>query len=163
MTLEVRGAVLEDAAAIAAIYQPIVEQTIISLEEVAPDTDEIRRRIETTTASYPWIVACDGDDILGYAYAGRHRERAGYRYSVDVSVYVEEYARRTGVGTTLYSRLFAMLEARNLHRAFAGITLPNPASIALHRRFGFSDVGVYREAGYKFGKWFDVMWLQRAL
>ncbi|MBV8638305.1 MAG: N-acetyltransferase [Candidatus Eremiobacteraeota bacterium] len=163
MTLEVRGAVLEDAAAIAAICQPIVEQTIISLEEVAPDTDEIRRRIETTTASYPWIVACDGDDILGYAYAGRHRERAGYRYSVDVSVYVEEYARRTGVGTTLYSRLFAMLEARNLHRAFAGITLPNPASIALHRRFGFSDVGVYREAGYKFGKWFDVMWLQRAL
>lgn len=154
---------LDDAAPIAEIYRPIVEDTIISFEEVAPDAGAIRERIANVTSVYPWLVACAGEEVLGYAYAARHRERAGYRYSVDVSVYVAQQTRGTGVGTALYGKLFDILGTREFHRAFAGITLPNPASLALHRRFGFTDVGVYREAGYKFGRWFDVIWLQRAL
>jgi phosphinothricin acetyltransferase len=88
--------------------------------------------------------------------------RTGYRYSVDVSIYVLGRARRSGIGTALYTRLFDLLAARGFHRAFAGVTLPNDASVALHRRFGFSEVGIYREAGYKFGRWLDVMWFQRS-
>jgi phosphinothricin acetyltransferase len=163
MDVHVRAASVDDAASIAEIYRPIVEQTIISFEEIAPDADEMRKRIEmTTAAAYPWLVACDRDDVLGYAYAGRHRERAGYRYSVDVSIYVSGRARRSGIGTALYTRLFDLLAAHGFHRAFAGVTLPNDASVALHRRFGFSEVGIYREAGYKFGRWLDVMWFQRS-
>lgn len=123
----------------------------------------MERRIVATTAAYPWLVACDGDRVLGYAYAGRHRERAGYRYSVDVSVYVAEEARGRNIGTMLYTRLFDILGALRFHCALAGIALPNDASVALHRRFGFRDVGVYHEVGYKFGRWLDVLWSQRSL
>ena len=151
----------DDAAGIAEIYRPVVERTTISFEEAAPDADEIGARIVRTTAEYPWLVACNTDAVIGYAYAGRHRERAGYRYSVDVSVYVAQEARGRSIGTMLYTALFENLAERGFHRAFAGITLPNDASLALHRRFGFRDVGVYHEVGYKFGKWLDVLWCER--
>ena len=153
-----------DAGAIAAIYRPIVEATTISFEEVAPDEDAMAARIAGTLAVYPWLVALDAHGtICGYAYASRHRERAGYRYSVDVSAYVAEAARGKGVGSALYETLFARLRERGYHRAFAGIALPNEASMALHRRCGFEPVGVYREVGYKFGRWIDVYWCQKAL
>ncbi len=163
MDVPIRAACLYDAGAIAEIYRPIVEDTITSFEERAPDADEMRRRIETTTPTYPWLVAYNGHAVLGYAYAGRHRERAGYRYSVDASVYVAQAARRSGVATALYGELFRILRTNGFHRVFAGVTLPNGASVALHQRLGFTDVGVYREVGYKFGRWLDVMWFQRAL
>lgn len=150
-----------DAHAIAEIYRPVVEHTTISFEEVAPDADEMRARIKRITPDYPWLVASNGEAVIGYAYAGRHRERAGYRYSVDVSVYVAQEARGRNIGTMLYDRLFDILRAGGFHRAFAGITLPNDASIALHHRFGFRDVGVYHEVGYKFDRWLDVLWCER--
>lgn len=158
-----RPARLEDAHAITAIYRPIVESTTISLEERAPDELEIARRIADTTRHYPWLVAENDGAISAYAYASRHRERAGYRYSVDVSVYVADYARRGGLASSLYAQLFTQLQERGFHRAFAGIALPNEASMALHRRCGFEPVGVYREVGYKFGRWLDVYWCQRTL
>ncbi len=163
MSAAIRDATAADAAEIAEIYRPVVEDTMISFEEIAPDTAEMARRMTSITASYPWLVACEGDRVLGYAYAGRHRERAGYRYSVDVSVYVAQRARARGIGTALYVRLFEILKDLGFHRAFAGITLPNDASVALHRRVGFRDVGVYHEVGYKFGRWLDVMWWERAI
>lgn len=163
MTLRVRAAATGDARAIAEIYRPIVESTTISFEEVAPDEPEMARRISETASAYPWLVAESNDTVLGYAYAGRHRERSAYRYSVDVSVYLAEEARGRGIGSALYAELFEELNRRGFHRAFAGIALPNDASIALHRRFGFELVGVYSEVGRKFDRWLDVAWWQRAV
>ncbi len=153
----------DDAEAIAAIYAPIVERTAISFEEVAPSIDDTRARIEEIGETWPWLVFDDGGGVLAYAYASGHRTRAAYRWSVDVSAYVREDARGRGLARALYEVLFGILAAQGFHRAYAGIGLPNEASIALHRSVGFEPVGVYREVGYKFGAWRDVSWWERAL
>jgi L-amino acid N-acyltransferase YncA len=163
VNVTIRPATEDDGAACADIYRPIVERTIISLEETAPTVDEMTKRIANSSASHPWFCAIDGDGVVGYAYASNHRERTGYRHSVNVSVYVDERARQKSVGTQLYEALLSALNQRGFHRAYAGITLPNEASVALHRRLGFSVVGTYHEAGYKFGRWLDVMWLERGI
>lgn len=163
MQYSIREAGSSDAPAIAAIYRPIVESTTISFEEIAPDEVEIAQRIADTAASYPWLVAQDETGVIGYAYAGRHRQRAAYRYSVDVSVYVAQDHRRRGIGIALYEDLFARLHRQGFHRAFAGVALPNDASVTLHKRCGFELVGTYKEAGWKFGRWIDVSWWQRPL
>lgn len=152
-----------DAAEIAAIYRPIVEDSTISFEERAPDEREMARRIAQVTQAYPWLVAEQDGRLAGYAYASRHRERACYRYSVDVSVYVAHDARKAGIARALYETLFTQLAQLGFHRAFAGIALPNDASLALHRACGFEPVGVYKEVGWKFGRWVDVAWFARAL
>lgn len=163
MQYELRPALSRDAEMIAAIYRPIVETTAISFEEVAPDAAEFSRRIAEITRTYPWLVAEIDGTVVGYAYASRHRERAGYRHSVDVSAYVAQSARGQGIGTALYGRLLRELREREFHAAFAGITLPNDASISLHRRAGFEPVGIYKEVGRKFDRWLDVSWWQRTL
>lgn len=152
-----------DAASIQAIYAPIVEQTTISFEEIPPSIDEMANRIRTCLETYPFIVAEKQQRVVGYAYASQHRTRSAYRRSVDVSVYVAGDARRSGVGLTLYDHLLRGLAERGFHAAFAGIGLPNPASIALHQALGFEQVGVYREVGFKFGRWHDVSWWQRLI
>lgn len=159
----IRDAAQSDAPAVAEIYRPVVESTTISFEETAPGADEIARRIGETTRTHPWLVAESGEGVLGYAYGSRHRERWAYRYSVDVSVYVGQTARRGGIGAALYEALFARLRDLGFHRAFAGIALPNEASIALHRRCGFEPVGIYKEVGRKFDRWLDVAWWQKPL
>ncbi|HLJ84232.1 MAG TPA: arsinothricin resistance N-acetyltransferase ArsN1 family B [Candidatus Eremiobacteraceae bacterium] len=161
--MEIRPVILDDAEQIAAIYAPIVEHTSISFEERAPSVSEMRERIRSNTITYPWLVATSGDDVLGYAYASAHMDRAGYRWSVNSSIYVREDARGRGTGKTLYAELFRLLEQRRFHAVFAGIALPNDASIALHRSLGFALVGIYREVGFKFGAWFDTSWWQRRL
>jgi L-amino acid N-acyltransferase YncA len=161
--MDIRPVILEDAEQIAAIYAPIVERTPISFEERAPNAAEMRERIQAYTTTYPWLVAASGRDVIGYAYAGAHMDRAAYRWSVNSSIYLREGARGQGIGKTLYSELFRLLEAHRFHAVFAGITLPNAASLALHRSLGFALVGIYREVGYKFSTWFDTSWWQRRL
>lgn len=163
MQLTVRAVTPADAPSIAEIYAPIVESTTISFEETPPDAAEIARRVAASASTYPWLVAETSKGICGYAYASRHRERPCYRFSVDVSVYVAETERGKGVARTLYTRLFELLAAQNFHRAFAGIALPNEASVALHHSMNFKPVGVYHEVGYKFGNWVDVYWCERPL
>ena len=159
----IRLATLDDAPAIAAIYRPIVESTPISFETVAPDADEIRRRIHEVLGAHVWLV-CERDGVVaGYAYASKHRARAAYQWSVDTSVYVDDRFRRRGVGHALYLSLLAVLSAQGYANAFAGITLPSPASVGLHERVGFTPLGVYRRVGYKLGAWHDVGWWQRPL
>jgi L-amino acid N-acyltransferase YncA len=158
----VRRAEPGDARALAAIYAPMVESTAISFEESAPDAAEMARRIATIGAAFPWLVA-EVEGIAGYAYASPHRARPGYRWSVDVSVYVRPEAQRSGIARRLYAGLFRALEAQHYYTAFAGVSLPNAASVALHRSAGFEDVGVYRNVGYKAGAWRDVLWLARPL
>ncbi|MCP5367733.1 MAG: N-acetyltransferase [Hyphomicrobiales bacterium] len=150
----------EDAAAIQAIYAPIVAETIISFEEEPPSVAEMAARIAATLPAYPYLVAERGGQVVGYAYASQHRARAAYRKSVDVTVYVAESARRAGVGQALYRALLDDLRRRGFHAAFAGIALPNPGSVGLHESVGFTPVGVFREVGFKFGQWRDVGWWQ---
>jgi len=159
--IEIRVANPDDAAACAAIYAPICSSTHISFEEQAPSVDEMRARIAKTLAWTPWLTAVEDGAVVGYAYASRHRERPGYRWAVDVSVYLDERARGRGVGRALYEKLFALLEQQRFRRAYAGIALPNDASIAVHRALGFEPIGVYRRVGWKFDRWYDVAWFGR--
>lgn len=162
MSAVIRVATTADAHAVAAIYRPAVTDAVISFELVPPDVIEMERRISAVLQRTPWLV-CEADDILGYAYATAHRERAAYQWSVDVSAYVRADVHRRGVGRALYASLFAVLALQGFRNAYAGITLPNPASEGMHRALGFTRVGIYREVGYKAGAWHDVEWLERAL
>lgn len=152
-----------DAAGCAAIYAPYVLASATSFEDVAPDEGEMAERIAQTSTAHPWLVAERGGELLGYAYACRHRERPAYRWSTDVSVYVDERQWRRGVGRRLYEDLFGRLRLQGFRTACAGITLPNVASVALHERLGFAPVGVYRRIGWKAGAWRDVGWWQLEL
>ncbi len=120
-------------------------------------------RIRDTTRAYPWLVAEVDGQMAGYAYASKHRERAAYRWAVDVAVYVDPARQRCGIGRALYEALLDRLTAQGFRIACAGIALPNPASVALHERVGFEPVGVYRRIGWKLGQWYDVAWYQRLL
>jgi L-amino acid N-acyltransferase YncA len=152
-----------DAEAIAAIYAPFVNDSIISFEDVAPTTAEVAARIVRLTTTHAWLVAEDQGEILGYAYGCPHRERAAYRWATEVSVYVDPRHQRRGAGRSLYAALFAQLAAQGYRTALAGIALPNDASIALHEACGFKPVGVYRRIGFKLGSWWDVGWWQLEL
>lgn len=156
----IRLATAGDAAAVAEIYAPIVVRTPISFEEEVPDAAEMRGRIRKTLETYPWLV-WDSRPIAGYAYATVHRARPGYRWSVEVSAYVREEMRGRRIARSLYAALFRILRAQGFHRAFAGIALPNDASVALHRNCGFEPIGVFHEIGYKLGSWHDTQWWQR--
>ena len=159
----IRLACEDDAELIQAIYAPIVRDTAISFEMDVPTVPEMRRRITNTLESLPWLVCENQRDILGYAYAGPHRARTAYQWSVEVSVYVKDDARRLGVGRAVYRSLFDLLALQGFWNAYAGITLPNPASVGLHESMGFRTVGIYRKVGYKLASWHDVGWWQLPL
>ncbi|SRR5258706_2319975 len=163
MTSRIRLATAADASEIACIYAPFCSETAISFEDSAPPADEMAQRVQQILQRLPWLVFAGDDAVLGYAYASRHRERSAYRWSVDVTVYVAPQARRTGVGRRLYLSLFEILAMMGYHRAYAGVTLPNPASEGLHTALGFTPVGSYRRVGFKLGRWHDVRWFERAL
>lgn len=125
--------------------------------------EEIASRVKKTLERFPWIVFEQEGMVLGYAYAGEHKSRAAYRWSADASVYLDSAARKRGVGKRLYRCLFAILRHMFYVNVYAGITLPNPASLALHRSLGFAELGVYRKVGFKGGAWHDVVWLELSL
>jgi L-amino acid N-acyltransferase YncA len=148
-----------NATQIAAIYAPFCLETAVSFETRAPDEAAMRERISTLTQRYPWLVAVsETGDVLGYAYAGKHRERAAYRWSVDFTAYLAPEAKRRGIGTQLYRALMKICQCLGYYRAFAAITLPNEASVRLHEKIGFRPVGVYQRVGFKLGRWHDVGW-----
>lgn len=162
--MNIRTATPADAAAVSAIYDPIVRDTTISFETDPPGETEMQARIEKTLASLPWLVAEDAaGTVCGYAYASKHRERAAYQWSVDVTVYVREDQRGQGVGRALYERLLPLLAELGYCQAFAGIALPNAGSVGLHEAMGFQAIGVYRNVGFKHGAWRDVGWWQKTL
>ena len=152
-----------DAAACAAIYAPFVTGAATSFEEVAPTAAELADRIERTSREFPWLVLEDGGRVVGFTYATQHRARAGYRWAVDVAIYVDAEYRRRGGGRRLYEALLELLRRQGLRIACAGITVPNDASEGLHRAVGFERVGTYRAIGWKAGAWRDVAWWQLQL
>jgi phosphinothricin acetyltransferase len=139
-----------------------VTDSCISFEIEAPDEREMARRIGDYGASHGWLVAEVDGAVAGYAYGSPHRTRAAYASSCDVAVYVDPAHTRRGLGRALYGELLPLLAA-NHHAAFAGIALPNDASVGLHEAMGFAPVGIYREVGWKMGGWRDVGWWQRLL
>jgi phosphinothricin acetyltransferase len=158
----VRAATTADAEAIAAIYAPMVEHSVVSFEETPPDAVELERRMRARPR-LPWLVAQTADRVVAYAYAAQHRRRPAYRWSADSSVYVDPRHHGRGVGRLLYERLIAEMTALGYVSLFAGIALPNDASVGLHEAVGFRPVGVHRNVGFKHGRWHDVGWWQRVL
>ncbi len=159
----VRPASAQDAQACAAIYAPYVRDTAITFETEPPSQAEMARRIAACSDSHAWLVLEDAGRVAGYAYGGPFHGRPAYRWASEVSVYLEQGRRRTGAGRALYEALFAVLSQRGYRMAVAGMTLPNEASVALHRALGFEAVGTYRRIGFKHGAWHDVAWCQREL
>jgi phosphinothricin acetyltransferase len=156
--IPIRFARVEDAEAVQRIYAPVVRDTPISFELEVPGVEEMRARIARTLPLFPWLVREESGGVAGYAYASRHRDRRAYQWSVDVTCYVHEAWRGRGIGKALYLVLLAILRRQGFFNAYAGITLPNAASVALHESVGFRPVGVYRNVGFKAGAWRDVGW-----
>jgi phosphinothricin acetyltransferase len=157
-----------DAAACATIYAPYVTDSVASLETEPPTAEEYAGRIALLSETHPFLVAVqdegpDAGAIAGFAYAGPHSERMGYRWCADVSVYLDERHHRRGLGTQLYTTLFGLLERQGVWTVCGGITLPNEASMGLHTSCGFRLVGIYHRVAYKHGAWLDVAWLEREL
>lgn len=159
---EVRAAEPADADAIAAVYAPYVLQTAVSFEEEPPHPDEIRQRM-VQEPRLPWLAAERAGQVVGYCYASPHHQRAAYRWSVDCAVYLAAEEHGRGTAGALYAALLGELRGLGYVTAFAGISLPNDASVALHERFGFHLIGVHRRTGYKQGAWRDVGWWQLGL
>ena len=159
----IRVATPEDAARCAEIYAPFVTESWVSFELDPPDVAEMGRRIAAYSESHAWLVADVDGKVAGYAYGSPHRPREAYATSADVAVYVDPAFARRGLGKALYAALFPILKGRGVHAAFAGIALPNDASIGLHKAVGFTSVGIYREVGWKMGGWRDVSKWQRLL
>ncbi|HXG70528.1 MAG TPA: GNAT family N-acetyltransferase [Gemmatimonadaceae bacterium] len=159
----IRLATPADGPALAGIYAPAVVDCSTSFEIEPPDAAEMARRVERVAARTPWLVCVHGGEVVGYAYGGIHRERHAYQWSAEVSAYVRADIHRAGVARALYTSLFAVLVLQGFRNAYAGITLPNEASVGLHEALGFTRVGVYHGIGYKLGVWHDVLWLERAL
>ncbi|MDR1663682.1 MAG: GNAT family N-acetyltransferase [Clostridiales bacterium] len=153
----------KDSDAVLKIYAPYVRDTVISLELEVPSPKAFHKRVEGIVKQYPFVVCETNGEMAGYAYAAMHRERTGYRYDVDVSVYTApEYFGR-GIARALYDRLFALLAAQGYYNAYAGCNAKNRRSEAFHYKCGFKFAGAFHNAGHKFGEWHDVNWYEKTL
>jgi len=162
--VSIRLAAAGDAAALSALYAPYVTGSAVSFETEPPGEADFRARIEAGAGLHPWLVACDErGGLLGYASASPFRPRPAYRFTVETSVYLAQDAVGRGIGGELYRRLLDTLERQGFAQAIGAITLPNPASVALHERLGFERAGTYRNVGWKLGRWHSVGLWQRPL
>lgn len=160
----IRTARATDSDAIAAIYNHFIRETTVTFEEEPVTSAEMASRIEEILGlDLPWLVATDGERVLGFAYASKWKGRCAYRHSVEVTVYLDPTCTGRGLGTKLYEELFDCLRGLGMHAAIGGIALPNDASIALHEKMGMEKVAHFRQVGHKFGKWVDVAYWQKML
>ncbi len=153
----------KDAEAALNVYAPYVMHTGISFEYEVPTIEEFRQKIEKITSQYPWLVCeCEGE-IAGYAYGSTHRDRKGYTWSPESTVYLNERFHRKGIARVLYSALFEMLKLQGYYNVFAGVLVTNEKSVEFHRAVGFEDIGLFKNIGYKLGEWHTNLWLQYEL
>jgi phosphinothricin acetyltransferase len=161
VSLAIRTVVSGDAASIAAIYNFYINTTVVTFEESTVSTKDIQSRIQATLDNdLPYLVAVIDDALVGYAYASKWKGRCAYRYSVEITVYLAPGEHGRGVGSALYAALFSALKAGGFHTVIGGISLPNPASIALHEKFAMHKVAHFKEVGFKFDQWIDVGYWQ---
>jgi L-amino acid N-acyltransferase YncA len=163
VSTRIRDACESDARACAEIYAPYVIDTAISFESEPPQSAVMARRIADAVRTHAWLVLEEQGGVIGYAYGGPFRSRPAYDWSCEVSVYLQRGRRRTGGGRALYEALLARLAERGFRTAVAGMTLPNDASVGLHRAMGFEEIGTFRRVGWKHGRWHDVAFMQRGI
>lgn len=169
--LSARNVKTEDAAALAEIYRPYVENTAISFEYAAPDTAEFKRRIAEITRAYPYVVAVCNGKITGYAYASEFKTREAYNGCAEVTVYVDENSRGQGIGSFLYAVLERKLRAQGIKHAYACIAYPDQAedatltkdSVNFHYAMGYSICGYFKDCGFKFGRNYSMVWMEKTL
>lgn len=166
--LTIRAAAPEDAAALLAIYAPYVEKTAVTFEYDIPSPEDFAGRVARTLERYPWLIAETGGQIMGYAYAGRFQERAAYGWAAETSVYVREDAKRRGTGRALYDALERCLAAQGVLNLNACIACPERPdeyltrdSVEFHSRLGWRLVGEFRRCGCKFGRWYNMVWMEK--
>lgn len=156
----IRSVHLEDAEAIATIYNYYIENTTATFEEEAIDSEEMKKRISGIVSKYPYLVFEEEGAILGYAYGSDWKGRSAYKFTVESSIYLGPNAISKGIGSILYTALLKQLIALDFHAIIGGISLPNEASVALHEKFGFEKIALFKEVGFKFNKWVDVGYWQ---
>ncbi len=163
---QIRRAGSGDLARLTEIYNHYIVHTPITFdleEKTVEARAEWLDQFKVSGRHQCFVAVAEDDRALGWACSGPFRPKAAYAPSVEVSIYLDPQTGGQGLGTALYDRLFAALRDEDVHRALAGVTLPNPASLALHRRFGFQDVGRYSQVGRKFDRYWDVLWMEKAL
>ena len=168
--MKIRSAVPDDAVRLLEIYAYYVKNTAITFEYDVPSQDEFRARIEKTLSKYPYLIAEEDGVILGYAYAGVFKDRAAYSHSCEASIYIEHDARRQGCGRSLYEALEEELKKRDIINVYACIADPivedeylTKNSEGFHRHLGFEKVGVFHKCGYKFGRWYNMIWMEKLI
>lgn len=161
--ITIRQAKPSDAAALVFIYAYYVEQTAITFEYEVPSVAEFEARITATLARYPYLVACEQEAIVGYAYAGSYKARKAYDWSAEVSVYVAHEQKGKGIGRMLYEALEVELIQQHVYQVLACITAGNQASVGFHEYLGYKSCGTFTQVGYKFDQWWDILWLQKTL
>lgn len=159
--MEIRVATSEDAKSIQEIYAYYVRNTNITFEYDVPSIEEMQKRMENTLLQYPYLVAIEDGEVIGYAYASRYGERKAYDWDCELSIYIKDGLLRKKCGTRLYNTLFSLLKKMNIKNVYACITHPNVKSEKFHEFFGFQLVGVFQKCGYKFEEWHDVVWLEK--
>ncbi|BAZ23779.1 phosphinothricin N-acetyltransferase [Kalymmatonema gypsitolerans NIES-4073] len=159
----IRLATEQDAEQVLEIYAPFCGDSPVSFEVQSPTLDEMQQRIAKVLQKLPWLVCERNGEVLGFVYAAPHRDRTAYQWAVDVSVYIHQAVRCSGIGRALYTSLFKILVLQGYYSAYAGVTLPNKGSERLHEVMGFQPIGVYRGVGYKCGAWHDVAWFELSL
>lgn len=158
-----RMAKKEDAADILAIYEPYVRNTEITFEYEVPTLPEFTDRITDISTDYPYLVCTADGRIIGYAYAHRHMERAAYQWNAELSIYIDKAYQHLGIGKQLYGALIDILKLQNVKNVYGCVTHPNEKSESLHAYFGFTQIGIYKSAGYKCGAWHDVVWFEKSI
>lgn len=168
MAVQLRVATPEDAAALVDIYAPYVRETAITFEYDVPSVAEFAARIAHTLESFPYLVAENDGEIVGYAYAGAFHPRAAYQWCVEMSVYVKRDVRRMGVGRKLYDAMEAILKLQRLTNVEACIAVPSAPdahltmdSVRFHEKMGYRMVGAFHQCGYKFDTWYDMVWMEK--
>lgn len=161
LVLEV--AKVKDASRLLEIYTPYVLGTIITFEYDVPSVKEFESRISTILKKYPYLVAKINDEIVGYAYTSAFKNRAAYQWAVETSIYVDLKYRGNGIGTALYKKLEALSKQQNILNMNACIAIPDEGSVSFHQQMGYYQVAHFHQCGYKFGKWCDMLWMEKIL
>jgi L-amino acid N-acyltransferase YncA len=163
MSISIRPVKISDADFCLGLYSKYVVGSAVSFELEVPSQEEFSNRIDTISKRFPYLIAEENEHRVGYAYASAYRDRLAYQWNVEVSIYVEEQNKKSGVATALYTQLFSELESIHICKAFAVIALPNDASVGFHNKMGFEKFATYKNVGFKLNQWHDVLWMEKTI
>ncbi|MBK5200754.1 MAG: N-acetyltransferase [Spirochaetaceae bacterium] len=161
--LSIRLMKITDAPTILSIYKPYIEETSITFECTTPTLKDFTQRIKNISSFYPYLVYEFNNKVIGYAYAGKIREREAYQWDAELSIYLDNQYLHKGIGKILYMALLDILKLQNIYNVYGVITQPNERSVKLHEDLGFNKLGVFHNTGYKFNSWHDVIWLEKKI